>query len=114
MAYDRLYELTKEDFDPYVGQAFQLVPGPDQMVPLELVEVTALPARPIPSYQQGKGPSMKWREFPFSMVFRGPRVPPLPQRMYTLVHDQMGTINGLFLVPIGEDEQGRYYEVILN
>jgi hypothetical protein len=114
MAYDRLYELAKENFDPYVGQTFQLVPEPDHMVPLELVEVTALPARPIPSHLQGKGLSLKWREFPFLMVFRGPRVPPLPQRMYTLVHDQMATIEGLFFVPIGEDEKGRYYQVILN
>jgi hypothetical protein len=34
--------------------------------------------------------------------------------MYTVSHEQVGTVEALFLVPIDADEQGCYYEAVFN
>ncbi len=39
---------------------------------------------------------------PFSVVFRGPLTPVLPQAIYPLTHDQLGPLD-LFLVPVGPE-----------
>lgn len=53
------------------------------------------------------------RRAPFSIVFRGPPTPILPQRIYRLVHAEIGEFE-LFLVPIGPDEQGMRYEAVFT
>jgi len=50
---------------------------------------------------------------PFSLVFLGPREPVLPQRIYPLVHDELGEIE-LFLVPIAQDGDGTRYEAVFT
>ena len=97
-----LDQLTQESFAGYVQTRFELMLEPDQPVSLELTEVTALPNRARQPRQ------------PFSLVFRGPHTPALAQRMYTFVHPQVGTIENLFIVPVGQDEQGRYYQAVFN
>jgi hypothetical protein len=53
----------------------------------------------------------------YSLLFCGPVQPALPQRMYWLVHSQLGEV-AIFLVPIGPykagSEQGMGYEAIFN
>jgi hypothetical protein len=53
------------------------------------------------------------RRAPFSIVFRGPATPILPQRIYRLEHPAIGSFD-LFLVPIGPDERGLRYEAIFT
>ena len=55
------------------------------------------------------------RAEPFSAYFLGPRSPALPQRIYTVDHDQLGTLD-LFLVPLGPDPKtgGMLYEAVFN
>jgi hypothetical protein len=49
----------------------------------------------------------------FSLVFRGPHQPVLPQRIYPLEHDVLGRFD-LFLVPIQRDAQGLQYQAVFN
>jgi hypothetical protein len=102
-----LAALTFETAEPLTGVAFQ-VDGVDHG-PLEvkLIEVAR--------FEHGgrrRRSAVPKRE-PFSMFFLGPPDPILPQAMYTLRCDQ-GTFNGLFLVPIGKDEEGTEYEAVFT
>jgi hypothetical protein len=49
----------------------------------------------------------------FSLVFRGPMSPIQEQRIYPIKHERLGSFE-LFLVPIGPDEKGMCYEVVVN
>jgi hypothetical protein len=49
----------------------------------------------------------------FTLLFRGPQQPLLPQQIYTVEHDQLGRFD-LFIVPIKRDAQGLQYEAIFN
>src|SRR5438045_985523 len=70
-----------------------------------LVETTDLSPR------EGQRAAVGERRAPFSIVFRGPATPILPQRIYRLEHAALGTFD-LFLVLIGPDERGLRYEAI--
>ena len=50
---------------------------------------------------------------PFSLVFRGPREPVLPQRTYPLSHEGLGRLE-IFLVPIAQDDDGTRYQAIFS
>lgn len=107
-----LDKLTKASFDPFLSQIFYLQPDNETTLPLELVEISARPRRDnLPSWFE---PPVPLRLEPFSIIFRGPATPALPQQLYTLTHDQMGKLEGLFLVPIAADRKGRYYEATFN
>lgn len=90
--YAALSDLTVDTFTPYIGDAFR-VSGVDT----ELIEAT--PHGPAPTRQQ------------FSLVFRGPLGPALPQRIHPLSHPALGAFE-LFLVPIGPDADGMRYEAV--
>ena len=49
----------------------------------------------------------------FTLTFRGPREVPLEQSIYPLEHGALGR-QEIFLVPVGEDEDGRYYEAVFT
>jgi uncharacterized protein DUF6916 len=49
----------------------------------------------------------------FSLVFRAPNQPFLPQGMHRFEHDQIGSFD-LFIVPIGRDDQRTQYEAVFN
>ena len=83
--------LTAAAFRPHLHETFGLV-DESGSVDTELVEVTQL------------GEGTPERRAPFSLVFRGPDEPTLPQRIYGLEHAELGALE-LFLVPIGP---GRY------
>ncbi len=95
----RLDELTLATFEPLVGDPFALEAGPQT---LELVLETAATA----------GARLGGRD-PFSLAFRGPWEPVLPQAIYALRHDGLGTLE-IFIVPIERDESGVLYEAIFS
>lgn len=109
-----LENLLPEQFQPCMGQLFELKLPDKTAVALELVEVRTLPAHreSSPSWRQAEAAAL--RPSPFAIVFRGPHDPVLSQQMYTLFHEQLGTIENLFLVPIDADGNGRYYEAVFN
>ena len=49
----------------------------------------------------------------FSVIFRGPREPMLPQGLYGLENERMGSFE-IFLVPVAETEAGYDYEAVFN
>ena len=96
-----LADLTADDFAAHSGSRYLLrLAGAAEPIPLELVEVTA-------SSRPRRGGR------PFSLVFRGPRSPSLPQAQYRLEHEAMGALD-IFLVPIALDAQGLSYEAVFN
>jgi len=97
-----LAELTADDFAAHSGSRYLLrFAGAAEPIALELVEVTAGGQR---ARRGGR---------PFSLIFRGPRSPLLPQAQYRLEHDAMGALD-IFLVPIALDPQGPSYEAVFN
>lgn len=49
----------------------------------------------------------------FLLRFRGPRSPRLPQQIYRLEHEKLGTVS-IFLTAISTDEKGICYESVFN
>jgi len=101
-----LEDLTREIFAECLGTTFRIHYGAASPLEVELIEATALPGQPrenipLPNRQ------------PFSLVFRGSKDGCLPQMMYPVEHDKLGTMD-LFLVPIFPDQAGYRYEAIFN
>lgn len=97
-----LENLTYGDFADRVGETFRLE-APSGPLPLTLLEATSL--------ARGENPGP--RRSPFSLVFRGPFQPALPQRIWPLEHAALGRLE-IFLVPIGPDGGGMRYEAVFN
>ena len=100
-----LETFTAETFAPHLGTAFRIYVAGVPELDVELVTVTP--------HQSPGSPEAQGRRAPFSLLFRGPPTPVLPQRIYSLAHAQLGTFD-LFLVPIGPDEQGMRYEAVFG
>lgn len=94
-----LEELTPAAFAQYMNTPFRCQAEHAPAVDLILIEMTA--TRSAPQYES------------FSLVFRGPSHPLLPQGIYQLQHDAIGTFD-LFIVPIRQDQDGLYYEACFN
>jgi hypothetical protein len=91
-----LETFTAETFASRLHQRFALVDR-DAAHELELTDVT----------ESGRG-TPEGRA-PFSILFRGPDAPTLPQRTYRLEHVELGAFE-LFLVPIGPGQ----YEAVFS
>jgi hypothetical protein len=98
-----LAALTHDRFAACVDQPFHVDPGHREPMELALVEVVT----------RGGFDPQKDRRQPFSVVFRGPNEPVLPQRIYTLQNETLGSLD-LFLVPIGPDDEGMRYEAVFT
>lgn len=92
--------LTKDLFAQHMGDRFRVRTDSSDTTELELHEVTA---------RNAEAPR------PFSILFRGPMNPILPQRTYRLEHDRLEPID-LFLVPVGPDTDRAFmlYEAVFN
>jgi hypothetical protein len=84
-----LERLTTADFAPLLHQRFRVDPGDQPPFEVELVQIAEIPRDP-----GGRAP--------FSLEFAGGPSPPLPQRIYRVEHDTLGTLE-IFLVPIAAD-----------
>lgn len=94
-----LSTLTQEQFEACLMQPFQIDLGDDG--PLELLLTEANKRGSFdPGFQ---------KRHPFSLIFRGPMEPILPQMTYTLRHAELGEL-GIFLVPVEPDQAGMCYE----
>lgn len=71
---------------------------------LKLFEASALELR-------ARRKSQLPKRLPFSIFLLGPRDPILPQGTYTLRADE-ATLEMVFIVPIGRDEEGTEYEAV--
>ena len=107
-----LDKVTKETFEPYLNQFFILDLEGQDSVPLQLMDVMAHQTHS--DYERKAPVGAVLRQEGFTLTFRGPRQPALPQRMYSLEHEVLGKLDLMFLVPVGEDGNGRYYEAVFN
>ena len=96
-----LDRLTRNDWTPYLNQAFHCEPVAGQSLSFELIEASSL------------GNATAGRREPYSLIFRGPATPVLEQGIVELRQDTFGTL-ALFLVPIGPDARGMCYEAVVN
>ena len=87
----RLDWLTYDHFADRVGERFDVTVGEGPAVPMELAEASQ------GTQPGGRGPDGQER-LQFSLVFRGPATPVLPQGTYRLSHADLGELE-LFLVP---------------
>ena len=93
---------TLKQFADCVGAKFKTQVSEEQTVWMELIEATSL----APAQSLGSGE-------PFSLVFLADSADAMPQRIYCLRHERLGTLE-MFLVPIGPNHQGMRYEAIFN
>jgi hypothetical protein len=95
--------LTLESFTPHVGGSFRLSAGDVPALTLTLDEARSLASPGTAA--EGK----RRRREPFRLLFRGPSLPILPQRIYALEHAELGRLE-IFIVPVGPGE----YEAIFT
>jgi hypothetical protein len=91
--------LTEGTFQENLNSVFWLVAEGLEPYALNLVEVAE--GYSTPKQEQ------------FSLRFRGDPASIYPQRIYTINHDSMGEFE-LFLVPVGRDDSGTFYEAVFN
>src|SRR5262245_51924381 len=96
-----LESFTLATFAGRLGETFRVQGVAEAPLALELIEATDL----------SSGSQPPGRRAPFSIVFRGPPAPCLPQQIHHLEHDAIGAFD-LFVVPIGPDAQGMQYEAV--
>lgn len=99
----QLEEVKVEDFQPLVGQFFDvsLDQGTSVLTRIELKE-----ARP-------SGNGRPDARNPFRLLFEGPASEPLDQGMFVLEHAEFGKLP-IFIVPIRGDSETRGYEAVFN
>jgi hypothetical protein len=91
--------LTKTMFEENLNTRFWLLDERQDPYALDLIELTNGHSTP--------------RQEQFSLRFRGDRNWILPQQLYPMKHEAIGDFE-LFLVPIGRDETGTFYEAVFN
>ncbi|MBI5930061.1 MAG: hypothetical protein HY862_12185 [Chloroflexi bacterium] len=100
-----LDKLTSADFMPYLNQEFQVHYKEGASLLVVLDKVTELNAnRSLPGHRRAF--SILFRAAPDATVI-------LHQHIFKIEHPQVGTYD-IFIVPVGMDENGRYYEAIFN
>ena len=103
--YADLANLTLDAARAMVGQQFirSHEAGPDIVLSL----IAAEPARRDPTAR----PTASGR--PFSLLFKGPADPRLTQGMHDLGHPDH-PLAGIFLVPVGQNDDGFTYEAVFS
>ena len=89
--------LTPGDFEPHVGADFRVE---QSGLTLRLEAVQRLGS----ALREGGG---------FALTFLGPVAPMMPQAIYPLAHEGLGTID-IFIVPVSRDAEGSRYEAIFT
>jgi hypothetical protein len=95
-----LGDLTLETFAERLTETFRIRRSVEDVG----VDVTLSSAEPLA--QDAVGGRM-----PFSIMFRGPADRILPQQIFAIEHETLGTFE-LFLVPLTPDRDGARYEAV--
>lgn len=98
-----LATATHEQFAPGLNRRFRLGLEGGESLELELLRVD----------KRGAFDPQIHKRQPFSLLFRGPLEPVLPQRIYALDGEPLGALE-LFLVPVGPDREGMCYEAVIT
>ena len=97
-----LDKVTRQVFTEAMGSTFELKRDGEPTLGLDLIEATDL-----------RQPGKLGRPDPFSLIFRGPMEPVLPQKIYAMHNRKVGKMD-IFIVPIGPDDQGMLYQAIFG
>jgi hypothetical protein len=104
-----LRDLTIETAKPLEGTTFQITLADRRTTPITLDEV--LPYE-LPTRRRARpGPAARTFRVPFSLYFHGDPAIVLAQGMYTL-RGETETLEDVFIVPIGHDNQTTLYEAV--
>lgn len=99
-----LDHLAKDDFDPHVGDRFDLELGSGETLALELLSTQPLSSDTVDGAKRA----------PFSLIFRSNgENRHAPQQIHTVRHAELGTLE-IFLVPLGPDPGGMRYEAVFT
>ena len=102
-----LGDLTIDTAKPLEGTTFQVTLSDGRTTPLTLDEV-----RPYePAGRRRTRPGARPLRAPFSLYLLGDPAIVLPQGMHTL-RSQVETLENVFIVPIGHDDQATEYEAV--
>lgn len=94
-----LNSLNSKSFSEQLHTQFRLLRDGLEPLPLELIEVI----------EGDTSPKIEL----FSLHFRGPAAPRMPQHIHALEHDKLGRFE-IFLTAIAGDEQGITYESVFH
>jgi hypothetical protein len=97
-----LSELTHDTFAARVGDAFR---DTEASITLELLQVDDLTKMAVNVPVGARAP--------FSLIFRAPAEPLVPQGIRTLAHDDLGEL-AIFLVPIAREPDGLRYQAVFS
>jgi hypothetical protein len=95
-------DLQLSTFEPHLTEPFSIYLGDQYLLKVELVQAELSPWAHADATR------------PFSLVFRGPPEPLLPQQIYRLEGEGLESPLDLFLVPVGPDAEGMRYEAVFN
>ena len=96
-----LDQLSVDDFTPRVGEAFEVDLGDQGRIPLTLASTEERPT------------GTSDLRAPFSLLFRGPCEPALPQMIYPVANAELGRLE-IFLVPVGPQGDAMRYEAVFG
>jgi hypothetical protein len=110
--YRMVEQLSHSDLSGVVGQLFvmnyEMVVGVDEKGTEQVEQESLSLLLESVSELKRSGPYDQ-----FSIIFRGPCDPLLPQQTYYITHEDLGE-HGVFLVPICRDGDGVLYEAIFS
>ncbi|MFB3786699.1 MAG: hypothetical protein ACE15F_10045 [bacterium] len=102
-----LETFTTFTFLPLMQERFRVYPDEASPLDLELVQFKILTGA-----SPGSQPAAGRRE-PYSLHFRGPQSPVLPQKIYRFEHPALGAFE-MFIVPHRSGAEGTVYEAIFT
>ena len=100
-----LESVTSATFADFVGQTFRMHVD-SGVLEVELTQV-------MPGSADGATVAANGKRAPFSIVFRVPGARVMDQRMYRFEHEALGSFD-LFAVPIDQNQDGVFYEVVFT
>jgi hypothetical protein len=92
-------DLQHEEFLKHLNTKFRIHVSETEVLESELTDISERMMSP--------------RQERFSLVFRTGNETLIEQGQRTFDHDEMGNFS-LFIVPIGRDDEGTYYEAVFN
>jgi hypothetical protein len=96
--------ITLQHFTPLLGQRFELQIEPGLEIAAELSEATALPSPVIASGREA-----------FSLMFKGPAQPMLPQHTCRVTHETGALAPmDIFIVPVRGGTDAVWYEAVFT
>jgi hypothetical protein len=96
-----LDKVNRAQFAEFIDQDFEIVVKGAAHLHVQLMEVRSL------------GAARAGRREPFALEFLADPSVRLPQRIYAVSHSQLGTME-IFLVQIGADSAGAYFEAVFT